>query len=636
METNAGSPAPSGSLDRWFARAFGDAEPTSVGSGWPGGVVAVLAGALALGGVLCLRFPATLTAPALRAIYPLAAVRLAIGALVAVAFALGAASALLRRRKVLGATGIALGVAALSLGGPRAAVPAIVGRGAGIGLDWFLLNTLVMTAAFVPLERWAPRDPALPVFRRGWSTDAMYTFVGHASIQVVSALVVLPGRLLRDRVLGAAAPNLGALPLWAQLPLVLVVADLAFYWIHRAMHHFPFLWRLHRLHHSSESMDWLASERLHLAEIVIVRAVVLVPLTVLGFAQTAVLVYVTFASFHAVFVHANFRPALEWLEPALVTPRLHHLHHATDADAIDKNFAIHLPILDRLFGTLFAPEGRWPARTGVVGFPAPDGYWRQQASVFARPGARLFLLALVTASALALPTAPARADSKTGAELDPLPQQAVRPRRSLWPSWEVDGDVIAAAEAASTPESRERLVPVLVAAGARHALGYDRLRDAVCTPDVAVSADRASACARFPAYAEYDWARSTQATQRFVRVVATVAYAGAITATAVEREHEAGRTIATAAGVPIGVSFGIPVSSAVLVPLVGSHCSPGRCDEVGSVTLAIGGGIGGTIVGGVVGALVARKLAASPGARVPVTTVALAPVYLTTLVMTLD
>jgi lathosterol oxidase len=303
---------------------------------------------------------------------------------VALAFALGAASALLRRRKVLGATAIALGGAALALGGPGAPVPAISGRGAGIGLDWFLLNTLIMTVLFVPLERLAPRDPDQRVFRRGWSTDAVYTLVGHASIQVVSALVVIPGQLLRDRLFGAA--TLGRLSLWAQLPLVLVVADLAFYWIHRAAHRFPFLWRLHRLHHSSERLDWLASERLHLGEVVIVRALVLVPLTLLGFTQAAILAYVTFASLHAVFIHANFRPSLRWLEPVLMTPRLHHLHHATDADAIDKNFAVHLPILDRLFGTLFAPRDRWPTRTGVVGFRAPGGFWGQQASVFRRGG----------------------------------------------------------------------------------------------------------------------------------------------------------------------------------------------------------------------------------------------------------
>ncbi|HEY4185533.1 MAG TPA: hypothetical protein VGP07_10710, partial [Polyangia bacterium] len=116
METNPRA-ASSGSLDPWFSRLFADDEPTVPGSGWPGGVVGVLAGFLALGGVLCLRFPATLTAPSLRALYPLAVVRAAIGALVALAFVLGAVSALLRRRKVLGATAAALGFAALALGG---------------------------------------------------------------------------------------------------------------------------------------------------------------------------------------------------------------------------------------------------------------------------------------------------------------------------------------------------------------------------------------------------------------------------------------------------------------------------------------------------------------------------------------
>src|SRR6185369_5407888 len=96
------------SLDGWFSRAFGDDEPTDLGSGWPGGVVAVLAGFLALGGVLCFRYPATLTAPSLRSVYPLQLLRLAIGALIALAAVLGVASAFRRRRKVLAGTALVL------------------------------------------------------------------------------------------------------------------------------------------------------------------------------------------------------------------------------------------------------------------------------------------------------------------------------------------------------------------------------------------------------------------------------------------------------------------------------------------------------------------------------------------------
>jgi lathosterol oxidase len=371
------------SLDPYFSRLFADDEPTAVGSGWPSGVVAVLAAALATGGVLCRRFPATLTAPGLRASYPLGAVRFAIAGLMMVAAAFGVSNLALRRRKALGAAALALVALGLALGGPWRQLPAHVGRGAGLGLDWFLLDVLAMTALFVPLERLAPKRAAQSVFRRGWSTDGVYVLVGHLAIQTVSVLVVLPGHVLRHRVLGDRS-LLGALPFWVQLPLVVLVADFIYYWVHRAAHRFPWLWRLHRLHHSSRAMDWLASERQSLLEVMLVRAAVLAPLLGLGFDRGPVLVYVTFAAFHAVFIHSNFRPELGWLERVLVTPRLHHLHHASDADAIDKNFAIHLPILDRLFGTLFAPEGRWARRYGVVGFEAPEGFWAQERSVVAR------------------------------------------------------------------------------------------------------------------------------------------------------------------------------------------------------------------------------------------------------------
>ena len=85
-----------------------------------------------------------------------------------------------------------------------------------------------------------------------------------------------------------------------------------------------------------------------------------------------------FVSVQATFIHANvrfeFRP-LHWL---LVTPQFHHWHHGAEPEAIDKNFAVHLPVLDWLFGTLFFPKDRWPTSYGLVGgHPLPHGYVRQ-------------------------------------------------------------------------------------------------------------------------------------------------------------------------------------------------------------------------------------------------------------------
>jgi len=112
-------------------------------------------------------------------------------------------------------------------------------------------------------------------------------------------------------------------------------------------------------------MDWLAGSRMHPLDALATRAGVMAVLVLAGASPAAVALYLAFVSFHAVFIHANFGAGLQWLDPFLVTPRFHHFHHAAEASAIDKNFAVHLPILDRMFGTHFLPEARWPDAYGV-------------------------------------------------------------------------------------------------------------------------------------------------------------------------------------------------------------------------------------------------------------------------------
>ena len=50
---------------------------------------------------------------------------------------------------------------------------------------------------------------------------------------------------------------------------------------------------------------------------------------------------------------------------------------------MDKNFAVHLPVLDRLFGTCYLPGDRWPASYGLAdGTTVPPGYVRQLVDPF--------------------------------------------------------------------------------------------------------------------------------------------------------------------------------------------------------------------------------------------------------------
>jgi lathosterol oxidase len=348
----------------------------------------VFLGGLGLLAVLVLWFPEWLTTPRIRALYPLPIVRALIQLVIAAGFACGCISMLLRRRKVLGLTGSALSLAGALLGGGGVAVPETLDSRPTLGLDWFLLNLFVLALLFVPLERLFPRLPEQSTFRVGWTTDTVHFLMSHLLVQVLSFVILLPAvTVSRFWQPAGFAASVRSLPIWAQFLAAVLVADLAQYAVHRAFHRIPLLWRFHAVHHSSRDLDWLAGSRLHLVDAVTTRALVLVPLQLAGFAEPALHAYLVFVSFHAVFIHANVRFSFGGLEALIVTPRFHHWHHAAAAAARDRNFAVHLPWLDRLFGSAHFPPGAWPDRCGIAGDPVPEGYLAQLAYPLRSPRA---------------------------------------------------------------------------------------------------------------------------------------------------------------------------------------------------------------------------------------------------------
>ena len=125
----------------------------------------------------------------------------------------------------------------------------------------------------------------------------------------------------------------------------MLVADLVQYWTHRAYHEVPLLWRLHAVHHSVKSMDWLAGSRQHILELLITRTLVLAPIYVLGFSKEVIDAYIVIVGFQAVFNHANVSVRLGPLRYVIVTPNFHHWHHSQDQEALDQQLrgALRLP-----------------------------------------------------------------------------------------------------------------------------------------------------------------------------------------------------------------------------------------------------------------------------------------------------
>lgn len=340
-------------------------------------MLSVFLGWLAVGGVLALRFPQYLSTPDARGVYPLPVLRLLIDIVLFSALGLAIVSLMLSQRKSRGLLGMGLVALAVLLGGSRVPLPAAgtLERSPYLALDWFLLSLFGLALIFVPLERVFKRVDQR-VFRKGWRTDLAHFGVSHLLVQITVFLTMLPAAtFFRWAISESLQLAIATQPIWLQFIEALFVADLFAYLAHRAFHEIPLLWRFHQIHHSSEALDWLAGSRLHIVDIIVTRAFGFLPLYVLGFSQGAIAAYLTWASFQAVFIHSNVRFRFGPLRFLLATPQYHHWHHS--AVLYNKNFAVHLPLIDKLFGTCHLPKDEWPVEYGIRGSPVPDDYVKQ-------------------------------------------------------------------------------------------------------------------------------------------------------------------------------------------------------------------------------------------------------------------
>jgi lathosterol oxidase len=370
-------------IEQKIDEVFGDSEATGFGTGWWSGVLSAFFGILSFGGVLCLHFPQLLSSPELRSHYPMHALRILIQSLIAGAILFGIISSFRRKKKILALTGMSLAIAATALGGSSVQINDALHNGPAIGLDWFLLDMFLMALIYVPLERLWPQYPRQGTFRNEWTLDVVYFMSTHLPLQILSFLVLLPATQA-TKYLGVPVLQelIARMPWLLQFFLAVVVADMAEYFIHLALHKVPFLWRFHSVHHSSKALDWIAGSRSHFVDDTLVRGFILAPL-MLGFSQSIILAYLIFVTLHATWTHCNFRPSAKWLEPFLVMPRYHHWHHTSQKEGIDKNFAIHFPWIDKLFGTCYYPD-EWPERYGLDGEELAHGFFWQTIDPFTK------------------------------------------------------------------------------------------------------------------------------------------------------------------------------------------------------------------------------------------------------------
>ena len=183
-------------LEQKINETFGDKAPTGFGTGWWSGVLSAFCGLLALGAVACLHFPQLLRSPNLRPYYPMYLIRMLIQAVIVAAIVFGVVSAILRKKKSLGLTGMLLALAATLWGGASVPINEPLHNGPSIGLDWFLLDMLLMTLIYSPFEVLWPAYPQQSVFRNEWLLDVVYFLSTHLPTQITTFLILLPATQL--------------------------------------------------------------------------------------------------------------------------------------------------------------------------------------------------------------------------------------------------------------------------------------------------------------------------------------------------------------------------------------------------------------------------------------------------------
>lgn len=238
---------------------------------------------------------------------------------------------------------------------------------------------------FAPLERFFPRRRQ-GLFRSGWSLDVIYyvmgCFVGHCS-----DAICLGALLLIRHASGFNAPHLAASqPAWLQFIEILLMADFLAYVFHRALHRSPILWRLHRVHHTSEHMDWLANVRLHPLDKLFGDCFQFIPILFLGFANGPLATYTIFLAFQGFLNHSNININYGPLRWVIASPQFHHWHHCNDEGYLNRNFAPHLVIFDLLFGTAYIAAPRAQPKSFGIPETVPQKFWGQLISPF-RPTA---------------------------------------------------------------------------------------------------------------------------------------------------------------------------------------------------------------------------------------------------------
>ncbi|MDO9237890.1 MAG: sterol desaturase family protein [Aquabacterium sp.] len=155
---------------------------------------------------------------------------------------------------------------------------------------------------------------------------------------------------------------------WIAYPLLFLLTDLSFYQGHVLMHKVRYFWCAHHNHHSSARYNFSTALRQNfLVDFSGIFLLMVIPLALIGFDKTSVVVALELNLFYQFFVHTTVIKRMpNWVEMIFSTPSHHRVHHGKNPAQIDTNFGGVLIVWDRIFGTFIDERNAGEIAYGVA------------------------------------------------------------------------------------------------------------------------------------------------------------------------------------------------------------------------------------------------------------------------------
>lgn len=174
------------------------------------------------------------------------------------------------------------------------------------------------------------------------------------------------------------------------LLLYLIVLDFFNYWQHRLLHRIPALWHIHSFHHSATEFNTITVFREHPLDKGFNTIMSIIPAVIVGVPAEDYPLFMIVYGIIGYLKHNQIPWRMGFFGKYIIqSPLDHWIHHSTDKEHYDKNFANVFAIWDHIFGTYYGSD----KINSEIGLPGDDYNNNDPVGDFFRPQIR-FIKAL--------------------------------------------------------------------------------------------------------------------------------------------------------------------------------------------------------------------------------------------------